>query len=234
MPEPGKTKAGLAPFPPGLFAFLLCFLLAKAAPDQSPFRYEPKAVGRLEPRSFGNPVAMRIASAAAVMPFADAAVTRTDAPGPARQAPPEPVRREAAEQGPCLVCQLGAKAKLFGVVDGRALARGWAEYVGRTGLVFRASYVEAPREITDERVLFEGRVLKAEMRVAENGARDYLVEVEMSASFLDDGYPPVRPPFWRQAVRAARRGGARPAAYEINDLLNELFAEAAKGLAAMM
>jgi hypothetical protein len=234
MPEPTAPRtppvyksASMA----GAWALAACFLMSNNAELRyRGLRLPPKAVERLEARSFSDPMVMRVVGAGVVMPFADVTVAKTDVPGPVRQARPQPVRREAGG----LVCQLGDQANLLGTVDGRALAKAWADYVGRTGLVYTTRYIENPNDLHGEATLFRGRVLEAVMRVAENGAREYRLEVEISASVLYDGYPPVRPPFWTQVVRVVRRAGVRPAEYEIGDLLQEAFAEAAKGLAAAM
>jgi hypothetical protein len=229
-----------------LAALLAFFALAFGSQwREVPFVYTPAPAADNEQA----PVKPATQALAAVLPFDDILVVAQDGSVLDKDKPtvaPQPLRREGAapsgsgERPPSgdgasqragIVCELGADSTRLGRVDGKALARALTqELAGARIFDGGVRDIESARELQEQTVLIEGKVLEASLRILKNGDKEYAVGLELSAARAYGRDLPVEPPFWKVVLRRKARAGGAPAAYDINTLVRGLYAEAVKGL----
>lgn len=210
MPDQRKTAASLA----WLWSFLAFFALGLISlVVKEPFYYRPNPVNE---EAAGRQPAR---GSAVVLSFYEV------------EGAPGAVRREATEHGADLVFQLGADANHLGGVNGSTLAQALAQELSARNLFETVRYAENEVGLGSEAYLIRGKVLEASFRMRQDGKAQYEVAVELSAgqSVPPDSAP--LPPTWQGTFRRKLALGNAAAAYEVNDLLRAVFAEAADKLA---
>jgi hypothetical protein len=210
----------------GLWTFLAFLALAVVSIWREAPLYYPHFQLRQGETGIGVP------KAAAIIPFDDILVVDPNELGANKGRPtatPVPLRRETTDKGFHFVCELGAETNHLGQLDGKALAKDLAQDLVDAGLFDRVSLLDGPAQLHDQTVLITGRVTEAQLRILQDGSREYEVAYEVYAAGTSPEQREQKPFWMRTLLRKARSEGA-PAAYEISALVRALNAEAVSAL----
>ena len=117
-------------------------------------------------------------------------------------------------------------------VTGKALARALADELSHSGLFSSVRAVDALSGLPEEALVIQVAIRDAALRVRGNEPGTYSLALELTAynRSPDNIYSPGRE-FWRKTLsRSAEYRGRHPA-YDLNDMLRPLYAEALKQIA---